>query len=296
MKPSAQAARRRPRTHKHVLSKVTEAMRVAARERDRRGLESTESGEKSSRRDGLAADPARQSARASTARRPRRGRRPRPRGRRRQPGDKSNPDLRTQAVLDGAIAPEQLVLMSPADLATSSPHDLREMRRAREERIGEDAFVSGETGDLRALVKTAKGEEVVKVGGGEELVEVGDGLGNRGGARAESQSQSEPPFRSAEDDEPDEPAPAPRVGKRRRAARPSDVLALLDAEDVHGGQPRRVGESRQDRVRAREGDEGPGPGGRRRRRGGGRGARRDAELPRRSPPTRPRSRTRRASR
>ena len=202
-KPKPSASRGAPPSEnaiKHVLSKVTEAMRVAAEERDRRGLESTESGEKNLAERRAAADPDPEAlaiaiesslraawpgdyntkARSVTF----------------NLGDKSNPDLR-RAVLDGAIAPEQLVLMSPADLARK---DLREMRRAREERIGEDARLRGETGDVR-VVKTAKGEEVVKVGGGEELVEVGDGLGNRGGARAESQSQSEPPFRSAEDDE-----------------------------------------------------------------------------------------------
>jgi len=209
-----------------VLSKVTEAMRVAAEERDRRGLESTESGEKNLAEGRAAADPDPEAlaiaiesslraawpgdyntkARSVTF----------------NLGDKSNPDLR-RAVLDGAIAPEQLVLMSPADLARK---DLREMRRAREERIGEDAFVSGETGDVR-VVKTAKGEEVVKVGGGEELVEVGDGLGNRGGARAESQSQSEPPFRAAEDDETPAPAPAPEE---------LSFPELSDDEEVKGAQ------------------------------------------------------------
>ena len=254
-KPKPSASRGAPPSEnaiKHVLSKVTEAMRVAAEERDRRGLESTESGEKNLAERRAAADPDPEAlaiaiesslraawpgdyntkARSVTF----------------NLGDKSNPDLR-RAVLDGVIAPEQLVLMSPADLARK---DLREMRRAREERIGEDAFVSGETGDVR-VVKTAKGEEVVKVGGGEELVEVGDGLGNRGGARAESQSQSEPPFRAAEDDVA-EPAPPPaRKSAPRRVSFPEEEDAT-EAEPPASASP--DGSSP-----AREGDEGPGPGG-----------------------------------
>ena len=69
--------------------------------------------------------------------------------------------------------------MTTAELA---PKDLQEMRREREEKIGEDAFVTAEASHIR-VVKTSKGEEVVTVGG-DAAIDDGDGLGHRGGALA----------------------------------------------------------------------------------------------------------------
>ena len=89
-----------------------------------------------------------------------------------------NPGLRAR-VLRGEITPEALVRMTTAELA---PKDLQEMRREREEKIGEDAFVTAEASNVR-VVKTSKGEEVVTVGG-DAAVDDGDGLGHRGGAPA----------------------------------------------------------------------------------------------------------------
>ena len=86
--------------------------------------------------------------------------------------DPKNPSLRAR-VLTGELQPEALVRMTPADLAR---RDLQEMRREREARLGEDAFLTA--GPVTRLVKTSKGEELVVVGGG-EVVEEGDGLGNR---------------------------------------------------------------------------------------------------------------------
>jgi collagen type III alpha len=86
--------------------------------------------------------------------------------------DPKNPSLRAR-VLTGELQPEALARMTPADLAR---RDLQEMRREREARLGEDAFLTA--GPATRLVKTSKGEELVVVGGG-EVVEEGDGLGNR---------------------------------------------------------------------------------------------------------------------
>ena len=69
--------------------------------------------------------------------------------------------------------------MTTAELA---PKDLQEMRREREEKIGEDAFVTAEASHIR-VVKASKGEEVVTVGG-DAAIDDGDGLGHRGGAPA----------------------------------------------------------------------------------------------------------------
>ena len=87
-----------------------------------------------------------------------------------------NPGLRAK-VLRGHITPEALARMTTAELA---PKDLQEMRREREEKIGEDAFVTAEASHIR-VVKTSKGEEVVTVGG-DAAIDDGDGLGHRRGA------------------------------------------------------------------------------------------------------------------
>ena len=76
-------------------------------------------------------------------------------------------------VLTGALQPEALVRMTGPELA---PPDLQEMRREREARVGEDAFLA--SGPATRLVKTSKGEQLVVVGGG-DIEEEGDGLGNR---------------------------------------------------------------------------------------------------------------------
>ena len=83
-----------------------------------------------------------------------------------------NASLRAR-VLTGALQPEALVRMTGPELA---PPDLQEMRREREARVGEDAFLAA--GPATRLVKTSKGEALVVVGGG-DIVEEGDGLGNR---------------------------------------------------------------------------------------------------------------------
>ena len=90
--------------------------------------------------------------------------------------DPRNPGLRAD-VLTGAIPADELVRMSPTDLANK---DLQEMRREREAKIGEDAFLPDAPEGARVR-KTHKGEEVMF--DAREILEdehvTGDGLGHR---------------------------------------------------------------------------------------------------------------------
>ena len=90
--------------------------------------------------------------------------------------DIRNPGLRAE-VLAGVIPADELVRMSPTDLANK---DLQEMRREREAKIGEDAFLPDAPEGARVR-KTHKGEEVMF--DAREILEdehvTGDGLGHR---------------------------------------------------------------------------------------------------------------------
>ena len=90
--------------------------------------------------------------------------------------DPRNPGLRAD-VLTGAIPADELVRMSPTDLANK---DLQDMRREREAKIGEDAFLPDAPEGARVR-KTHKGEEVMF--DAREILEdehvTGDGLGHR---------------------------------------------------------------------------------------------------------------------
>jgi collagen type III alpha len=167
--------------------------------------------------------------------------------------DPKNPSLRAR-VLTGELQPEALARMTPADLAR---RDLQEMRREREARLGEDAFLTA--GPATRLVKTSKGEELVVVGGG-EVVEEGDGLGNR---KEETLAQQVAAAASAAAAAaaagtaaaPVEEADTPRAPSRGGPAgfRPGGADDLRGVRGGRGVQRRGRGRARRERGRGRAG-------------------------------------------